>query len=429
MVQIVFMLLVLRGVFSANILFIEPVPSLSHYLWHKVLALELVANGHNVTVLTHELEKKDVLENYTVIRIEGFYEYIDKHFNVKEMLVQRNEISSLLNLDHFTKLTCNYDFQSVGFQRLLNYPHDFKFDLILFDTTGPLCLCGFVPRFHNPPVIAVTPFLLSPYYSYLIANPWYTSYMPHFLTMYSNKMTFFERTLNLIYTYFDIMHNAYVSLPYQHQIASNAFNASLPDFVEIYKQFSLFLINADVVIDYPTPLLPNIVLVGGLQIQPLKPLPQDLENVFNNAEHGVIFFSLGTIINSNMFTDEDINAFLNVFSKLQEVVVWKFNVNVQNVPKNVFISEWLPQNDILGHPKTKLFITHCGRLSTQEAIYHAVPIVGIPYFVDQTENMARLINKGVAVYLNNKHFTFENIHGVLTEVLHNPKYNLSINTS
>ncbi|KAK4883896.1 hypothetical protein RN001_000167 [Aquatica leii] len=426
MIQIVYMFLVLHGVYSANILYIAPLGSPSHYLWNKVLALELVATGHNVTMLTHDYEKKDVLTNYTVITIEDFYEHTSKHFYIEDVILKGNTIQNILDLHDYAKLTCDYDFQSAGFQKLLNYPQDFKFDLIIFDITGPICLYGFISRFHNPPVIAITAFTLSPHLSYLFTNPLYTSYMPHFATTYSNKMTFLERTLNFIYTYFDIVLAMYISFPYQHQTAIVAFNAPLPDFVETHKNFSLFLINTDFAMDYPTPLLPNIIPVGGLQIQPLKPLSQDLENVFNHAEHGVIFFSLGTNINSKIFTDEDINTFLNVFSKLQEVVVWKFNDSLQNVPKNVFISKWLPQNDILGHPKTKLFITHCGRLSTQEAIYHAVPMVGIPYFIDQNENMARLINKGVAVYLNNKHFTFGNIHGAITEVLRNPKYKYNI---
>ncbi len=35
------------------------------------------------------------------------------------------------------------------------------------------------------------------------------------------------------------------------------------------------------------------------------------------------------------------------------------------------------------HKNTKLFITHAGLLSTQESIYHGVPMLGIPIFADQ----------------------------------------------
>jgi len=37
----------------------------------------------------------------------------------------------------------------------------------------------------------------------------------------------------------------------------------------------------------------------------------------------------------------------------------------------------------LAHPKTLAFFTHCGMHGVLEAIYHAVPIVGMPVFIDQ----------------------------------------------
>lgn len=47
---------------------------------------------------------------------------------------------------------------------------------------------------------------------------------------------------------------------------------------------------------------------------------------------------------------EKSKIFLNVFRKLKQRVLWKWeDDNIENKPDNVMIGEWLPQNDILGN--------------------------------------------------------------------------------
>ncbi len=44
------------------------------------------------------------------------------------------------------------------------------------------------------------------------------------------------------------------------------------------------------------------------------------------------------------------------------------------VGPNVKTFDWLPQNDLLGHPKIKAFVSHMGANGGYEAAYHGVPI-------------------------------------------------------
>lgn len=74
---------------------------------------------------------------------------------------------------------------------------------------------------------------------------------------------------------------------------------------------------------------------------------------------------------------------------------------------------------IPGHSKTKAFITHGGTNGIYEAIYHAIPIVGIPLFGDQTDNIIRMKVKGMAVELDIHTMKTEDLVNAVNTVIHN----------
>jgi len=49
-----------------------------------------------------------------------------------------------------------------------------------------------------------------------------------------------------------------------------------------------------------------------------------------------------------MMTKDKISSFLGAFSRLKEKVLWKFEADALEAPKNVFVFKWLPQSDVLG---------------------------------------------------------------------------------
>lgn len=144
---------------------------------------------------------------------------------------------------------------------------------------------------------------------------------------------------------------------------------------------------------------------------------QKIKEFIESAEDGVIYFSMGSNLKSTMFDNENKEAFLKTFSKLKQKIIWKYEEDLPEKPNNVLIDKWLPQADILAHPNIKLFITHGGLLGSTEAIYNAVPIIGIPVFGDQELNVARAVTSGWGIKLGYDNLTESSIKWSIEHVL------------
>lgn len=66
-----------------------------------------------------------------------------------------------------------------------------------------------------------------------------------------------------------------------------------PSLTELSRQIALIIQNVHTPMMSVKPNVPGVVDVGGLHITSPKPLPQDIQNFLDNAQHGVIYFSFG----------------------------------------------------------------------------------------------------------------------------------------
>lgn len=135
----------------------------------------------------------------------------------------------------------------------------------------------------------------------------------------------------------------------------------LPTVQELYHNISMIFVNTHRGIFNPRPQMPGIINIGGSHIKPPKPLPNDLQQYMDNSKNGVIVFTLGSVVRCAAMPKEKIKIFSEVFGKLKQNVLWKFeDESLANVPSNVRIQKWLPQSDVLAHPNVVLFISHGG---------------------------------------------------------------------
>ena len=88
---------------------------------------------------------------------------------------------------------------------------------------------------------------------------------------------------------------------------------------------------------------------------------------------------------------------------------------------NVKVASWLPQNDILGHSSTRLFINHGGVHSVMEAVFHGVPMICAPFFGDQYDNAHAAKAKGLAEIVDLDTITVDQLVDVIGRVLANQR--------
>ncbi|XP_060718763.1 UDP-glucuronosyltransferase 2C1-like isoform X3 [Tachysurus vachellii] len=178
--------------------------------------------------------------------------------------------------------------------------------------------------------------------------------------------------------------------------------------------------------EYPRPLLPNFKFVGGLHCKPAKPLPKDMEDfVQSSGDDGIVVFSLGSMIKN--LTKERANIIATALGQIPQKVLWRYTgEKPETLAPNTRLYDWIPQNDLLGHPKTKAFITHGGTNGIYEAIYHGVPMVGLPLFADQPDNINHMTTKGAAVMLDFNKMRSKDLKHALDDVINNPSYKESM---
>ncbi|PSN46982.1 UDP-glucuronosyltransferase 2B23 [Blattella germanica] len=110
---------------------------------------------------------------------------------------------------------------------------------------------------------------------------------------------------------------------------------------------------------------------------------------------------MGSMVKAETLNPLKLKAFLDAFSEISQRVLWKFGHNNETkLPRNVRTYNWMPQRSILEHPKVRVFITHGGMMGTQEAVYAGVPMLGIPLFADQMQNINNYVNKGIALQID-----------------------------
>lgn len=415
---------------GANVLYLSNLPSPSHFIWCKALLTSLHERGHNITALSPDVEESK--ENFTYHHLEKVYSSVyngSTEINFFEM-GQESFVKLMMGMIDLLEDSCKGALSSKGYQELLEYPAGFKFDLIIYDFTMSMsqCLLGIVEKFKGTPMVAVSPFMFNGKVAQLSGSLIFSGIVtsPYDIQGTTLRMNVLERILSTFNLVFEVVFERFILIPMINKRVHDR-HPGIPHIDEIEKKATrMILLNTQPVTDYKVPALPNIKLVGGVQISKPKALPMELKEFADVATNGLVLFSLGTNVRSDQLGEERIMKILRALGRLPKYTFfWKFETKEKlpiEAPKNIIIRPWMPQNDVLAHPNTKLFISHCGLLSSQEALYHGVPVLGFPIFADQPQNALRLKDLGVGEFLSVHDFTENELYEFIKKMLEDPNY-------
>ncbi|XP_076867450.1 UDP-glucuronosyltransferase 2B20-like [Brachyhypopomus gauderio] len=408
--------------------------------WHNMRTIveELLDRNHSVTVLAHT-SSPTVKQSQT-----DRFKYMFFKINLDQedtLNMWHNFLAAWMseNATGFEKLSLFWNMMSEFLsyfekvcsgmlldEKLVTSLRESHFDVIFYDPMMP-CSDLLAEVLGVPSVMSIR-LTLAYYYERLCGQmPAPPSYVPAVAAQghLTDHMNFLERLENLLLY---IGHTAMFKLQMMFIFDKHytRIMGKPTTFCDTLGKADIWLIRSYWDFDYARPFLPNFKFVGGLHCKPAKPLPKEMEEfVQSSGDDGIVVFSLGYMVKD--LTKERANTIASALGQIPQKVLWRYaGEKPDTLAPNTRLYDWIPQNDLLGHPKIKAFITHGGTNGLYEAIYHGVPMVGIPLFIDQPDNLNHMKTKGAAVMLDFHKMESKDLKEALTHVINNQSYKESI---
>lgn len=83
----------------------------------------------------------------------------------------------------------------------------------------------------------------------------------------------------------------------------------------------------------------------------------------------------------------------------------------------------IPKPYFSAHPNVKAYIMQGGQQSFEEAIHFKVPLIGLPFLIDQNANVKKMIEFGIGTGLNLKTLTKDDVKNAILKITQNERYN------
>ncbi|XP_063374357.1 UDP-glucosyltransferase 2-like [Cydia amplana] len=411
-----------------RILVMFPSPGKSHSILAQGYVRHLTRAGHEVTLVTSfpsnstnpKMREIDVSDN--LITVEG------RALKLGRIMKKEYDITDQsLTIDYYGKVA-QMSLRNKNVQQLL-MDHNEHFDVVIAEWLFDELYSGLGTVFNCPLIWAST---FDPHWLILrlIDQPSNPAYVANCKSLNVPPFTLVQRMEEL----WAFIRVSFAKLFYFNPITEKAYKdiygpvlakrgRPLPSYDDVLYNASLVLADSHASLGQATRLPQNYKMIGGYHVETeVKSLPQELRTIMDNAGQGVIYFSMGSKLKSTDMPEELKKRLLKMFGLLKYTVLWKYEEILPDIPENVHILQWAPQQSILAHPNCILFITHGGLLSTTESVHFGKPIIAIPVFGDQYINSKSAAHKGFAKVVELGYDLDKDLKEAIDEVTSNTRY-------
>ncbi|KAF1751856.1 hypothetical protein GCK72_018410 [Caenorhabditis remanei] len=296
---------------------------------------------------------------------------------------------------------CRRMFEDKELHKMLK---DQKFDVVLSETFD-FCGLYLADYLEMPAIISVFTGSKLSAITDALGEPSFLHYYPSPSSNFGPKISLYDRMNNLWYKLLST--SAFGELfDRQYADISKIMNGTVRHWKPILGDVTYHFANSNPYLDFVVPTIPKVVPIGGytMDYKQVPPVSKELDTILNLRPYNV-FISYGTMVASKYMPDDYKHSMINLFKHNQNVTfLWKYEdaeekYIKENIPENVHLSKWFPQQSLLADKRVNLFITHGGLGSTMELAYAAKTGIVTPLFAEQPSNAQMLARHGsVEVY-------------------------------
>lgn len=249
----------------------------SHWLSMRVVLEKLWERGHEIVAVIPDatlLMKSSQSFTIKTYSVPYTQEFVDRYYHsigeksfdnspfLEKFTILFSNISEMTSMFSSTCRHLLYD------EELMKYLQESKFDAIMVD---PVLPCGpIVAEYLSLPSVYFMrglPCILD-YKATQCPSPF--SYVPRTFTSSSDHMTFMERVKNLLVGFSEPLFCYLFYFKYEN-LASEFLHREVT-ILELFSKASIWLMRYDFVFEYPRPIMPNMVYIGGINCEQKKPL-------------------------------------------------------------------------------------------------------------------------------------------------------------